>query len=62
MDGKAALNTLQTQDFNWALLDIGLPSLTGIEVVENFRQWEKENNKHPLPLFALTAPIVNARN
>ncbi|WP_339049808.1 ATP-binding protein [Rickettsiella endosymbiont of Xylota segnis] len=58
MDGKAALNTLQTQEFNWALLDIGLPSLAGTEIVKAYRQWEIEHKKPRLPLFALTAHAI----
>lgn len=57
-DGKAALNALQTQCFQWGLLDIGLPGLTGIEVTNKFRQWEKKYNKPQLPLFALTAHAI----
>jgi CheY-like chemotaxis protein len=49
------LNILQTQSFVWALLDIGLHDLDGIEVVREYRQWEQENNKPHLPIFALTA-------
>lgn len=58
-DGKAALHALQNQYFNWALLDIGLPSLAGTEVAKCHRQWEKEHNKPRLPLFALTAHAVD---
>jgi PAS domain S-box-containing protein len=58
-DGKAALYALQNQYFNWALLDIGLPSLAGTEVAKCYRQWEKEHNKPRLPLFALTAHAVD---
>lgn len=55
MDGKDALNALQTRCFYWALIDIGLPNLAGTEVVKHYRQWEKEHNKPRLPFFALTA-------
>lgn len=54
-DGKAALYALQTQSFVWALLDIGLPGLQGTEVALRYREWEQENNKPHLPIFALTA-------
>jgi signal transduction histidine kinase/CheY-like chemotaxis protein len=54
-EGKAALDALQAQSFVWALLDIGLPDLSGTEVVQHYRQWELENNKPRLPIFALTA-------
>lgn len=53
--GKAALDALQTQSFVWALLDIGLPDLDGTEVIQEYRQWERKNNKPHLPIFALTA-------
>lgn len=54
-NGEDALHVLKTQDFNWVLLDIGLPDLEGTEVARLYRQWEKENNKPYLPIFALTA-------
>ena len=53
--GEAALHALQTKDCDWALLDIGLPDLDGMEVTRHFREWEKLNNKPHLPIFALTA-------
>lgn len=56
--GKAALEALQTQSFVWALLDIGLPDLSGTEVAQAYRQWEQANNKPHPPLFALTAHSV----
>lgn len=54
-EGKSALHALQTQSFVWVLLDIGLPDLDGTEIVSQYRQWEQENNKPHLPIFALTA-------
>jgi PAS domain S-box-containing protein len=53
--GKAALDALKNQSFSWVLLDIGLPDLNGTEVTRLYRQWEQENNKPHLPIFALTA-------
>ena len=53
--GETALQALKTQVFDWVLLDIGLPDLSGIEVARHYRQWEQENNKSHLPIFALTA-------
>jgi len=53
--GEAALHALQTKPCDWALLDIGLPDLDGMEVTRHFREWEKLNNKPHLPIFALTA-------
>lgn len=53
--GKAALKGLKTQAFRWALLDIGLPDLDGVEIVRRYRQWEQKNEKAHLPIFSLTA-------
>lgn len=55
INGKAALKALKTQDFQWALLDIGLPDLNGTEIVRRYRQWEQKNKKSHLPIFSLTA-------
>ena len=54
-DGNSALHALQTQSFVWALVDIGLPDLSGTDVTQHYRRWEQENNKPHLPIFALTA-------
>ncbi|MGB8806463.1 MAG: ATP-binding protein [Candidatus Rickettsiella isopodorum] len=53
--GETALHALQTQGFDWALLDISLLDPDGQEVTKRYRQWEKENNKPRLPIFAFTA-------
>lgn len=58
-DGKEALDALQKQHLNWALLDIGLPHMQGTEAARIYRQWEQENNKPHLPIFALTGHSVD---
>ena len=59
MDGRTALEALQKNSVAWALLDIGLPELRGTEATRQYRQWEKENNKSHLPIFALTGHSVD---
>ncbi|MDQ5899443.1 MAG: hypothetical protein QG624_362, partial [Pseudomonadota bacterium] len=54
-EGKVALKILQSQSFAWVLLDVGLPDISGTEAAKQYREWEQENNKPHLPLFALTA-------
>ncbi|MDR2014481.1 MAG: response regulator transcription factor, partial [Azoarcus sp.] len=49
-DGKTALNTIGTQDFVAMVLDIGLPAITGTEVLREVRAGG--NN---LPILVLTA-------
>lgn len=58
LDGESALKALKNTTFQWALLDIGLPKLKGTEVCKQYRAWEKENNKPPLPIFVLTGHSV----
>lgn len=54
-DGNKALNHLKTYTYDWALLDLVLPEIDGIELVKNYRSWEKQNNKSYILLFGLTA-------
>ena len=53
-DGSKALSYLKGYTYEWALLDIVLPEIDGIELVKNYRDWEKEMNKPHLPVFGLT--------
>ncbi len=59
VDGKAALKELQNNCLAWALLDIGLPEMRGTEACKLYRQWERENNRPCLPIFALTGHSVD---
>ena len=57
--GEAALQTLeQTQEFDWVLLDLSLPDITGMEVVERYRQWEKKHNKTQLHIIAFVPHLT----
>ncbi|BBB15377.1 putative sensory box histidine kinase/response regulator [Candidatus Rickettsiella viridis] len=53
-DGVKALTYLKSYMYDWALLDIVLPEVDGIDLVHNYRDWEKETNKSYLPIFGLT--------
>lgn len=53
-DGSKALSYLKSHTYEWALLDIVLPEIDGIDLVKNYRDWEKEMNKPHLPVFGLT--------
>jgi two-component system, OmpR family, aerobic respiration control sensor histidine kinase ArcB len=59
-DGKSAVNYLTTQAFDWVLLDMRLPELDGIEVVKHYRAWEEKNKKAHLPIFVLTANMLDS--
>ena len=55
MDGKQALKALQNQYFDLMILDIMLPEMDGIEVLENIRI---QNNE--LPVLILSAKNTSA--
>lgn len=59
VDGKIALEALKKSHVVWALLDLGLPKLEGTQVCQQYRKWEKENNKPRVPIFALTGHNVS---
>ena len=53
--GEAALDALQTQTFDLALLDVQLPDLDGLEVARRYRSFETGSGKIALPIIAITA-------
>ncbi len=53
-DGIKELSYLKSYTYEWALLDLVLPETDGIDLVQNYRDWEKEMNKPHLPVFGLT--------
>ncbi|MBA4283870.1 MAG: hypothetical protein C0432_06230 [Candidatus Puniceispirillum sp.] len=53
-DGEAGLELARTEQFDLILSDIGLPGISGIEFAQQLRQYEKEQNKSPIPIVAIT--------
>jgi DNA-binding response OmpR family regulator len=49
-DGEMALNTLDTLDYSVAVLDIGLPTISGLDVLREMR-----DRGNDLPVLMLTA-------
>ena len=54
-DGSKTLNYLKSYTYDWVLLDLVLPEVEGIDVIKDYRCWEKQTNKPYLPVFGLTA-------
>lgn len=54
-DGEQALDLAKTVDFELIITDIGLPGITGSELASQIRDWEKSENKKPIPIIGLTA-------
>ncbi len=53
-DGNKALIYLKSYTYSWSLLDLMLPEMDALDLVKNYRIWEKQANKPYLPLFGLT--------
>lgn len=53
-DGNKALSYLKSYTYTWGLLDIMLPEMDALDLVKNYRVWEKQTNRSYLPLFGLT--------
>jgi len=49
-DGESALQALESDDFDIIVLDLGLPGMSGIEVLQRIRQ-----KKNAIPVMILTA-------
>ena len=56
-DGETGLELAKNQPFDLILSDIGLPGISGIEFAKQLRQYEKDNNKKPTPIVAVTGHV-----
>ena len=54
-DGQEALEKAMKKQYDLILMDIGLPILNGIEATRAIRDYEKQNNRSPTIIIALTA-------
>ncbi|MGC1182796.1 response regulator [Legionella sp.] len=52
--GEEALDLIKSTTFDLIITDIGLPGISGTELCELTRKWEKEHNKKPQPIIGLT--------
>lgn len=56
-NGKTALDLFDEHQYEMIFMDIGLPDLTGNEVIQEIRTREKDQQRIPIPIIALTAYI-----
>jgi len=54
-NGEEALALILTNDFDLIITDIGLPGISGYELTQKIRDWEKKNNKPKGAIVGLTA-------
>lgn len=57
--GEEALSIIHTYPFDLIITDIGLPGMSGYELTEAIRTWEKVNNKKSTPIVGLTAHVIS---
>jgi signal transduction histidine kinase len=54
-NGDEALALLRQQAFALALMDVQMDGMDGFETTRQFRDWEKQQGAHHLPIVAMTA-------
>ncbi len=60
-NGEAALELAKKQEFDLILADVGLPGISGIEVTQQLRQFEKEQGRKPIPIIGITAHAADGQ-
>jgi len=57
--GEEALEKLTSESFDVVLMDCQMPRLDGYETTRRFRAWEKEHDRAPTLIVALTANALS---
>ena len=58
-DGRAAVEAFKTDVYDLLLLDIQMPIMNGEDALTAIRQFEREQNRVPKPVIALTANVMS---
>ncbi len=54
-NGLEALEKAKLNNYDIVLMDMQMPKMDGLSATSEIRNWEKKNNKKPVPIIALTA-------
>ncbi len=54
-NGEIAVEKFKSNQYSLVLMDIQMPVMDGYAATREIRRWEKENNRVPTPVVALTA-------
>ena len=56
--GEEAIDFASRGHYDFVLMDLGLPDMTGMEAAKRIRQLEVESGRTPVPIVALTAHLA----
>lgn len=57
-DGVEAVEAFKTSHFDLVLMDENMPNMTGVQAVEEIREYEHDKDKQSTPIVALTANVM----
>lgn len=57
-NGREAVQAVMQQSFDIVLMDCDMPIMDGYTATQEIRRWEKQEHRHPMPILALTAHIL----
>ena len=58
-DGQAAIDAFKAGDYDLVLMDIQMPVMNGEDALSAIRQFERDQNRVPKPVIALTANVMS---
>ncbi len=59
-NGQEAIEKFRADHFDLVFMDLQMPIMDGYTATADIRRWERENNRPPTPIFALTAYVLEA--
>ena len=59
-NGLEAVNAFKNFPYDLILMDCHMPEMDGFEATKAIREFEKENNRKPIPIIALTASAMSS--
>jgi PAS domain S-box-containing protein len=58
-NGQVAFDKVKSHPYDLVLMDMQMPVMDGYSATKAIRQWEQEQNRHAIPVVALTAYALN---